>query len=98
MNLNPQCPACGQSLTMEEHPNPSKQNPKPYFMLFCENPRCLSDVARNDGGSAPTEAAAFNALCMAVDHEIESILPIEQQDRNAWAKADHANDIAKGGV
>jgi hypothetical protein len=92
------CPACNQPLAREEHPPRSKTNPRPYIMLFCENPRCPSDAARNDGGSAETEGRAYVSLCNAIDNETESECdPIAKKNRDAWAAAEHANDLERSG-
>ncbi len=86
------CPSCKQPLTKEEHPPRSKSTPRPYVQLFCENPRCPSDAARNDGGSADTEMRAYVALLNTVDHETEQECAEVVQDRNADAMAERAND------
>ncbi len=87
------CPACKTLLLKELHPNPSKKNPNPYHVLYCGNPRCPSDVARQDGGSAETEHKAYLSLCNACDNELADLDNAEiQQDKNAWAKAERKND------
>lgn len=95
------CPSCAQILAREELPPRSKTNPQPYHQVFCENARCPSDVAKDDGGSAATEDDAYLALLNAVDHESEllaELSPIEEKDRRGWAKADHQNKLAMDGV
>jgi len=83
---------------MDELPPRSKVVTKPYVQLYCENPRCPSDAAQNDGGSGPTEQSAYRSLCSVIDTETENECDhIEQSDRNAWAKAEHANDMQKSG-
>ncbi len=89
------CPGCHLPLTKEEIPTRSLKNPKPFIQLYCENPRCPSDVARNDGGSADTEMRAYVSLLNAVDHETEMECDEVVRDRNKWASAEHANDLAK---
>lgn len=91
------CPACNQPLQKDF----AKDRP---FMLWCSNPRCPSDVS-NNGGSGPTEEAAYRALLLAVKHEedremereCEPLTEEDAKDKAAWAKAEHANDIAKSG-
>jgi hypothetical protein len=51
-------------------------------------------VAQKDGGSAETDEKAFVSLCNAVDEETESLDPVEQADRDKWAKAERKNDQA----
>lgn len=83
---------------MEELPSRSKAVPKPYFQVFCENPRCPSDTSRNDGGSGESEGRAYLSLYNAIDNETENECdPNEQKDRNEWAKAEQKNDMAKAG-
>lgn len=90
------CPSCQQLLTLEELPPRSKTVPKPYFQVFCGNPRCPSDAAQKDGGSGDTEGHAYLSLCNAIDNETENECdPEAQKDRNEWAKAEHASDLAK---
>ncbi len=87
------CPACHNPLLKELHPNPSKRNPNPYTVLYCGNPRCPSDVAQNDGGSADTEHKAYLSLCNAMDNETENECDlIAKQDRDKWAVAERKND------
>ncbi len=87
------CPSCGQILAKEELPPPSRSTPRPYINLYCSNPRCPSDVAQQDGGSADTEHKAYLSLCNAVDNETENECdPIAKQDRDKWAMAERKND------
>jgi len=85
------CPACKQILALDQLRDNS-------FQIFCTNPRCPSDVAQEDGGAGATEQQAYRQLCNTIDHETEMLLdPVEQAVRNAWAVAEHANDIEKAG-
>ncbi len=87
------CPACQQPLAKEEIPAKSKSTPRPYIQLWCANPRCSSDAAQNDGGSAENERQAYLALLATVDNETETQCDeVTQADKNAWAVAERKND------
>lgn len=99
------CPSCQNPLTKQIAPANSAKNPTPYVILYCATgPRCPSAEAANNGGSGPTEEAAYQNLLLSVKHEEdklepewEPLSPEDLHDRNEWAKAEHANDMAKSG-
>jgi len=105
-----QCPSCQNVLQKQIAPAKSAKNPQPYVILWCGNrSRCPSVEAANNGGSGETEEAAYQSLLLAVKHEEElmdnaaeqhelaTLTEEDQADRNAWAKAEHANDMQKSG-
>jgi hypothetical protein len=98
------CPACQEYLTKELHPAKSAATPKPYVLLFCENPRCISHVANHEGGSGPTEQAAYRALCFAVDNETEQECDpwdgeseVDRRERLKDQIAERLNDMERAG-
>jgi len=98
------CPACQQYLTKELRPSKSPKNPQPYVILYCANPRCISDAAKDDGGSGPTEQSAYRSLCLSIDNETEQECePWEgesEADRKERIKdqiAERLNDMERAG-
>lgn len=90
------CPACDQPLFVEW----SKFIPlvAKYAVVGCDNPRCSSNVAQKDGGSGPTEEAAYLSLCNAVDNECEEQVNWqEKRERDKEAKADRDMDRERAG-
>jgi len=78
---------------------------KVKVIVWCGNVRaCPSEEAANNGGSGPTEEAAYRALLLSVKHEedreteaeCEPLSAEDLRDKNAWAKAEHANEKAEG--
>ena len=94
-----QCPSCGNLLQVKHELTPAPER-RVNVIVWCGNvSRCPSERATNDGGSGPTEEAAYRALLLAVWHEEdnakepETVLSAEElHDKNAWAKADRHND------
>jgi len=99
------CPSCEHPLQWKFAPEKSDKNPSPYAIVWCGNSRCPSDAAANNGGSGPTEEAAYRALLLSVKHEEDKEIAEETPELSAedcrnlaedW-KAEHANDIERSG-
>lgn len=71
------CPSCNNPLDSEQQPA-ALADQGSYWILWCKNKRCPSDVAQWDGGSGPTQEAAYRSLCAAVDHESEMLSETEE--------------------
>lgn len=92
-----QCPCCSNQLQKEVNP-PTVATAR-HTIVWCGNPRCPSDVS-NNGGTGPTEEAAYRALLLSVKHEedretereCEPLTAEDLKDRNEWAKAERKND------
>lgn len=93
------CPMCNQPLQKEI--KGSQYHDAIRVILWCGNvSRCPSAEAANNGGSGPTEEAAYRALLLAVKHEEDQETEVECEpltaeylkDRNEWAKAERKND------
>ena len=90
------CPSCSSILEQELHPAKAA---KPYVLVYCPNPRCISDAAKDDGGSGPTEEDAYRSLCAAVDNETEQQCEpwegestLDRKERILTEKAERKND------
>jgi hypothetical protein len=92
------CPSCEKPLASDQHPLVAGG----YFTMWCPNKRCPSDVAQWDGGSGPTQEAAYRSLCAAVDHESEMLSETEeaiaaQKEKDLEFKADRDMDRERAG-
>jgi len=99
------CPRCSHPLQIKHELTPAPER-RVKVIVWCGNVRaCPSEEAANDGGSGPTEEAAYRALLLSVkaeedketERECEPLSPEDLRDKNEWAKAEHANDMQKGG-
>ncbi len=90
------CPVCGNPLNVERHPDSADG----YYILWCGVGRCPS-YAANQGGSGPTELAAFEELDRCVVEEVleatPQLSPQEELERRYAILADHANDLKRQG-
>ncbi len=91
------CPACKTPLEKEQRPKSPMEPILPYWILWCANPRCISDSAKGNGGTGPTEEAAYQSLCIAVDNEtekecVEIISPEERKERMLIEKEERKGD------
>ena len=90
-------PMRGELLNVELHPAKAVKNPAPYSQVWCCNPRCPSDTAREIGGSAATEEQAYRSLWLAVEDEHDELQPDEQRERDEDAKAEAKGDMERSG-